>query len=267
MKKIAFTIVLNGMPFIPLQGDIIPEIFDEWHIIEGVVLPIKDTKWCKLVDPKFFVNQDGDYFGCSIDGTSGVIDNLKARYPEKIFVHRKKTFWNGKLDMCQCIEDRLQDAILMQIDVDEIWNKDKLREVLEFAENNEGFDGMIFKCNFYVGPKLVIFDEDTHPNKTDTWTRLWVIRDRSKWVSHEPPVLENLKTDSFLNKEFTSQKGWIFDHFAYLFESQLEFKENFYGYEGAKRSWQIMQKCPDKKFRLNRFFTWVDNYDMVSRIK
>jgi len=265
MKKIAFTIVLNGMPFIMKQSEVILEVFDEWHIIEGVVLPLHDTKWCKLVNPKFFNNTDGDYFGCSIDGTSQYIDLIKKKYPDKVFIYRKKTFWDGKIEMCRRINDRLENCILMQIDVDEIWRKDQLIEILSFAEKEKEYDGMIFKCNFYVGPDLVIRDEDTYPNKEDTWTRLWIIKDKTEWISHEPPKLQGLT--KFLDKNFTGNKGWIFEHFAYVLESQIDFKENFYGYTGAKIAWKNMQKCEDKRFKLNRFFTWVYNDDFVNRIK
>ena len=54
MKKIAFTIVLNGMPFLRDQYDIIPECFDHWYIIEGAVLPTLDTNWCQNINNEFF---------------------------------------------------------------------------------------------------------------------------------------------------------------------------------------------------------------------
>ena len=40
MKKIAFTIVLNGMPFIKEQYKYVPTCFDKWYIIEGHIPPI-----------------------------------------------------------------------------------------------------------------------------------------------------------------------------------------------------------------------------------
>lgn len=264
MKKVAFTIVLNGMPFILKQIDIIMSVFDEWHIIEGATLPLRDTEWCKIIDEKFFNTQEGEYYGCSNDGTSEILDKLVNKFPGRVFVYRKGDLWSGKTEMCQCIQPIMKDCILMQIDIDEIWKPEILKDIFNYCENNSGFDGMIFKCNFYVGPNLVIYDEDTHPNKKDVWTRLWVLKEQTEWESHEPPKIKGLS--NMLGKDFTGECGWIFDHYAYFFTKQLEFKENFYGYDGATVAWKIMQKCEDKKFRLYRFFTWIDNDDIVSRV-
>ena len=164
MKTIAFTLVLNGFPFIKKQAEIIPEIFDEWHIIEGATLPIKGTGWCKNIDQKFYSDKK-----LSIDGTTEFIDKIVDN--KKIFVHRKFDFWNGKTEMCNQIENKMENCILMQFDVDEIWSKQVLKEVLEFSKNNEGFDGMLFKCNYYVGSNSYWFLN---------LGRIWIANDRDK---------------------------------------------------------------------------------------
>lgn len=258
MKKIAFTLVLNGMPFIKKQAEIIPKVFDEWHIIEGATLPVFDTSWCRDIDSKFYSDKK-----LSIDGTTQFIDSIVDN--KKIFIHRKNNFWYGKTEMCKRIEDNMDNCILMQIDVDEIWKPEILSEIFEYTENNDGFDGMLFKCNYFVGPNIQIISENTYGNKNDEWCRLWKIKDKTMWKSHEPPRIHNLH--KFLSKKITSQKGWIFDHYAYVFESQLQFKENFYGYKGAVERWKNLQNNNTFPCYLKYFLPWVKDETIVNRVE
>jgi hypothetical protein len=254
MKTIAFTIVLNGFPFIKKQAEIIPEIFDEWHIIEGATLPLKDTAWCKNIDHKFYSDKK-----LSIDGTTEFIDTIVDN--KKIFVHRKFDFWNGKTEMCNQIEHKMENCILMQFDVDEIWNKEILKEILEFSKNNEEFHGMLFKCNYYVGPNILIQNENCYGNNVGEWARLWKIKNKTKWEKHEPPQIQGL--NKFLSRDFTKKKGWVFDHYAYVLENQIKFKENFYGYNNAFNEWKNLQLNNNFPCELKNYLKWVNDCSIV----
>jgi hypothetical protein len=257
MKKIAFTIVLNGIPFIKKQSEILPLVFDEWHIIEGATLPLADTAWCKNINNEFYTEKK-----LSTDGTTEFIDSIVDN--KKIFVHRKNNFWNGKIEMCNQIEHLMENCILMQFDVDEIWNKETLIDILNYAQSNDYFDGMLFKCNYYVGPNLIITNENCYGNYSNEWCRLWKIKEKTKWVSHEPPRIKGLKT--FLTKDYTKNKNWIFDHYAYVIEEQLKFKENFYGYKNALNLWKNLQQNEKFPCFLRDYLSWVHD-DSVVNIK
>jgi hypothetical protein len=254
MKKIAFTIVLNGMPFIQKQAEILPKVFDEWHIIEGATLPVKDTAWCQNIDNRFYADDK-----LSVDGTTEFIDSIVDN--KKVFVHRKGDFWNGKTEMCAQIEPLMKNCILMQFDVDEIWTIKTLTEVLDYVGlrkydvTSPKIDGMLFRCNYYVGPNLITTGSDCYGNNPGEWCRLWIIRDQTTWKSHEPPRIHGL-TD-FLSRERTEMFGWTFDHYAYVLESQLMFKENFYGYTGALENWKRLQMNRQFPVFLRNFLPWV----------
>lgn len=254
MKTIAFTLVLNGFPFIKKQAEIIPEIFDEWHIIEGATLPLKDTAWCKNIDQKFYSDKK-----LSIDGTTEFIDKIVDN--KKIFVRRKFDFWNGKTEMCNQIESKMENCILMQFDVDEIWSKQVLKEVLEFSKNNEGFDGMLFKCNYYVGSNILVQNENCYGNNPGEWSRLWKIKNKTNWEKHEPPMIKGLK--NFISRDFTKKNGWIFDHYAYVLEEQIKFKENFYGYKNAFNQWKSLQLNNNFPCQLKDYLQWVNDHSIV----
>lgn len=257
MKKIAFTIVLNGMPFIKKQAEILPNVFDEWHIIEGAVLPINDTGWCQNINNIFFNDKK-----LSVDGTTEFIDSIVDN--KKVFVHRKNNFWNGKVEMCNQIQTKMENCILMQFDVDEIWDTNILFDVLKYAEENEGFDGMLFKCNYYVGPNLITIGENCYGNNPNEWCRLWKIRNKTLWVSHEPPRVKGCSL--FLTRNYTKSKNWTFNHYAYVLETQLQFKENFYNYKNAVEQWKKLQQNTVFPCKLKNFLTWVDDKVEVMKI-
>lgn len=259
MNKIAFTLVLNGHPYIEEQTKIIPQVFDHWYIVEGYSLPVRDTSWCKNIDINRFTDK-----GWSNDGTTEFLDSLRN---DKITVIRKSRgqFWNGKTEMCNSFMDRVENSVLMEFDVDEIWNPQVLTEVLDYAENNEGFDGMLFKCNYYVGPNLITQGENCYGNNHGEWCRLWKVRNKTSWKTHEPPRIHGLHY--FMDRNFTSQKGWIFDHYAYALEKQLEFKENYYGYTGAVNNWKRLQNETVFPVNLRNYFSWVNDHSQVIKIK
>jgi hypothetical protein len=260
MKKIAFTLVLNGMPFIEKQFDVLPRVFDEWHIIEGATLPVKDTSWCKQINSQFL---NDNY--TSNDGTSEFLNKIANN--TNIFVHRKNGLWNGKLEMCQQINHLLSGNIIMQIDVDEFWTISTLLEVLSYAEQMNEADGMLFKCNYFVGKDLITIGDNCYGNNPNEWCRLWKPKPNAQWLSHEPPRIKGCI--NFLSRECTLDKNWVFDHYAYTLEKQLVFKENFYGYANATKHWKSLQLEQANNFpsKLNRWLPWVDGKVMVTKVK
>jgi hypothetical protein len=253
MKKIAFTIVLNGMPFIKKQYEIIPKIFDKWYIVEGVVSPVLDTSWCRNIPKKYY----SDNF-LSIDGTSDFLDSIIS---DKITVIRKNDYWTGKVEMCNSFMSEVQNSILMEFDVDEIWDPFILKDVLKYSEENDYFDGMLFKCNYHVGPNLVIKNENCYGNNPNEWCRLWKIDKQTHWISHEPPRLKGCL--NFLTRNFTKNQGWTFDHYAYILEDQLKFKEEFYGYKNAFNQWKRLQLNTQFPCYLRDYLGWVHDNSLV----
>jgi hypothetical protein len=256
MKKIAFTIVLNGMPFIKTQYDIIPKVFDEWYIVEGACRPHHDTSWCSTISSEFY-NHDK----LSIDGTSEFLDSIAS---DKIIIIRKGDYWDGKLEMCNSFMDNLSDCVLMQFDVDEIWDVEILNSVLNYSVNNDYFDGMLFKCNYFMGPSIKKINDGGYADNPYEWMRLWKFRNSTRWLSHEPPRI--LGCDNLLSKEFTKSNGWIFDHYAYVTEEQLKFKENFYGYSGALESWKRLQNNDKFPCMASEFLPWVTDNTILDKI-
>lgn len=256
--NVAFTIVLNGMPFIKQQYEIIPQVFDKWYIIEGVASPVKDTSWCKPVANDF---HDANYL--SVDGTTEFLDSIKS---DKIVVIRNNNQpWNGKVDMCNSFMHELpENTTLMQMDVDEIWSAETLKNVLGFCENSASDFTMCFRCNYFVGPGLKITSQNTYGDNHYEWYRLWrLAAPGARWAAHEPPQIA--RPFAVLDKSFTTSQNWIFDHYAYYYEHQVAFKENYYGYTGAVESWKRLQENKNFPAYLRNFLPWVHDAAIIDK--
>ena len=260
MKKVAFTIVLNGMPFIKQQFDTITDNFDHWYIIEGPAKPVGCTNWCGDVTKEFLSDSN-----LSNDGTTEYLNEI-SNY-KKVSVIRTNPvdgihpFWNGKAEMCNQIFTYLTPPyILFQIDVDEFWTTQVLQDVFNYLEHNDNYNVVRFESNFYYGDN--IFSNGT--NSWD-WVRAWKVTIPTKWKSHEPPSLCGLSR--MMPKSDTIKRGWWFDHYAYTTEAQLKFKEVYYKYKGAVDRWKRLQEVKTFPVYLRDYFPWIKNNDMAIKEK
>ena len=220
MKRIAFTTLLNGQPFLEKQlKSNIKDLFDEWYFIEGAVDKTHDTTG-NTVPKKYHTD---DYL--SIDGTSELLDSYAG---EKIKVIRNNgKLWNGYVGMANSIADKYENCILMMIDVDEFWPYDKLKELLEFAETNS-YNTYFFMCYYFVGKDKYLFENNRYGNNDYEWNRLWKITDKKQFKQLQPPHLYDKHEIILADKQLTVNKGWIFTHYSYTLEEQVKFKCDFF---------------------------------------
>ncbi|MCB0337185.1 MAG: hypothetical protein KDD62_12795, partial [Bdellovibrionales bacterium] len=269
-----FTIVLNGEPFIRYHIEVFKQLKQpwHWHIIEGVAELVHDTGWSKQnggsIAASFHKN------GRSIDGTSGYLDSLTRDYPNQVTVYRKPegAFWDGKLEMVNApLENLPEEAILMQIDVDECWTATQLSTLHELFQSKPHKSAAWFWCWYFVGPELIVSTRNTYGGNSDyEWLRAWRYQKGCTWKAHEPPTLLNTqgqdlgRLNPILHHE-TEANDLIFQHFSYVTEDQLAFKEQYYGYQGAIESWKNLQKQSSFPIYLKNYFPWVTDQAQVCR--
>jgi glycosyltransferase involved in cell wall biosynthesis len=70
--------------------------------------------------------------------------------------------------------------------------------------------------------------------------------------------------DPFSHAE-TEAYGLVFQHYAYVTQEQLQFKECYYGYAGAISQWKRLQQEIRLPVRLRQYFSWVGDLTMVDR--
>lgn len=230
MKRVAFTIVLNGIKHFEHNNfyDTMCENFDTWVIVEGVANNGGSTSWCQNVDQTFHKNF------LSVDGTTEFLnDNIRDNV---IVIRKQGEAWMSKDEQVNAamkiIQEKYTECFLWQVDVDEQWS----RAVLESAEAkllaNGGKTGC-FCCDYFVGPNQQVFGE-WGENKSEPYRRLWHWKGEL-FKTHEPPQLDGRNGPGLLLPE-------RFKHYSYYFSEDVLFKEKYYGgYEGLFDRWKNIQ--------------------------
>jgi hypothetical protein len=284
-----FTIVLNGEPFIRHHLEIFRQLPFRWHwhIIEGVAELRHDTAWSLANGAR--IDAAWHTGGLSNDGTREYLDALRRDHPSEVTVYRKPggAFWDGKLEMVNAPLAGLREpCLLWQVDADEYWTAAQIVECRRLFEEEPDRRAAFFWCHFYVGPELVLSSRDTYGNNSRyEWLRVWRFRPGDRWISHEPPMLGDRwqvllararrllgkgpkvrleRLDAFPHA-VTEARGLVFTHLAYVLPAQAAFKEQYYGYRGAREQWQALQAQERFPLPLRDYFAWVKDGATVDR--
>lgn len=271
-----FTIVLNGEPFIRYHLEHFKKLpFDwHWHIVEGLADLKHDTAWS--VRNGATLPDDVVKDGRSVDGTAEYLDQIARENPQQVTIYRAPNGrnWDGKLEMIAApVENLPEECLLWEIDSDELWTADQFRKMRDLFLQFPNRTAAVFYCWYFVGPGLLI--NRARRYREIEWRRAWRYRRGMQWVAHEPPVLATPVAGSakrldvaavnpFLPTE-TESHGLVFQHFAYVVEPQLAFKEKYYGYKGITDQWKRLAGENNFPVRLKDYFNWpwVDAGAMV----
>ena len=275
-----FTIVLNGMPFIDKHIETFLKIESDWHwhIIEGVAELKNDTAWSVAnggrIESYFHHN------GLSNDGTTEYLDSLKKKFPNKISLYRKDhgENWNGKKEMVNAPLPFIEEeALLWQIDADEFWSANQINKTSQLFASNPKKYAAFYWCDYFVGPEIVISTRNGYANNpSQEWERTWRFLPHFRWASHEPPTLvektfsgeiKAIRNRGVFSHQETESEGLVFQHFAYVYEDQLRFKEKYYGYKDAVLNWKRLQKNNLFPAKLADFFNWVSDDTLVDKVE
>ena len=227
--RVAFTIIFNGAHHLLHNGFVnrMPAMFDHWVLVEGLSHPGGSTAWCNKIP--------GNH---STDGTIEIIKQAQQRHKNIRLVLNDRP-WISKDEMVNRATDCIRTDLeinrcnLWEIDADEQWEGAWLSKAEDLLDVVDGKTGE-FLCNYYVGKDLFAVGEWGEGNRLP-YRRLW------KWSgqdfkSHEPPELVG-------GNGRTVFMPIRFNHYAYYFESDVVFKENYYsGHVGIHSRWRAIQK-------------------------
>lgn len=247
MKLVVFTIVKNGMPFIPslffnLQAT---KLDWRWIVAEGSSLNTHCTSWCNQQEP-----------GLSSDGTTEFLDLVKS-HPRVTIL--RKDMWDGKLEMCNaCLAEIKEPCVLIQMDADEIWRSDNIEKVVGYFDGDEFITSVQMPCRYFLGVNIVSTKFHAYGNNPGEWLRAWRFSVGDKFDRHEPPMLKQAYKGRLLNLQWMGADGFMFDHFAWWSENQAAFKEMFYGYTYGLQHWSSLQQNTVWPVQdLRKFLPWV----------
>lgn len=272
-----FSIVINGEPFIRYHIDIFKQLPFKWHwhIVEGVADLKHDTSWS--VQLGGYISDEIHKNGRSCDDTTEYIDKLAKIYPDNITIYRKPegVFWDGKQEMVNApLANIREECLLWQVDVDELWTLAQICTAREMFISNPSKTAAFYWCWYFVGEKLIISTRNCYAqNPQQEWLRTWRFKPGYIWASHEPPILVEpladgqynnvASTNPFLHQE-TEAHGLVFQHFAYVTQEQLSFKEKYYGYKNAVDQWICLQNNHKFPILLREYFPWVKDDTQVN---
>jgi hypothetical protein len=246
MKLYIFTIALDAMPQITWHLPAFNWLTIPWHwyIVEGAAMNEADTGWCKPQMARL-----------SKDGTTEYLNSLRG-HPCVTVVQKQR--WHGKTEQCNaCLKNIKEPCVLMQIDCDELWSSEQLNRVVQLFEENPQVAQARFYCRYFVGPNLVVTSDNTYGNHNGEWLRAWRFSPGDFFLRHEPPTLQQQFHGDTVDRSETRSFGMVFDHYAYVFESQVAYKEKFYGYTDAVHRWKRLQQNAVWPADLNQFFNWA----------
>jgi hypothetical protein len=230
MKLNIFTLVLDGMPWLIYPFAELTRLVDidwQWTIIHGAAMNVKDTAWCQPQAGRL-----------SSDGTALLLESF-AHHPRIRVIERAK--WEGKVEMCNAALATFTTpewSVLMQMDVDELWTAAQLRDIVHLFEDDASVMSARFHCRYFLTSNCITTDA----GKPNEWLRAWRFQPSMRFATHEPPSLTGSAGKS-LNRRETAAMGLVFDHHSWTHQSNVAYKERFYGprYKGALDGWRKLQ--------------------------
>lgn len=232
MKRVAFTIILNGINHLKHKNyyETMCNNFDLWVIVEGVAKNSGSTAWCNELSNNMHSNF------LSNDGTTEFLNSIQS---QKIIVIRTSTgkAWDNKDFQVNAaineIKKHYSECFLWQVDIDEQWSIEDLIKSEEKLIEHGGKTGC-FYSDYFVGVNQQVYGE-WGENIDNPYRRLWCWQGES-FKSHEPPILEGKNGPGLL---LSSR----FKHYSYYFEDDVKFKEQYYGgYNGLTDRWYKIQQ-------------------------
>lgn len=225
MKRVAITIVFNGINHLKNQFKWdgregkhkgIHEKIDKWIFVQGASKSTFCTSWCKSIPEEYHSN------GNSIDGTISFLEDIKKLYPTKIEIINTNGFWDGKVSMFnKALELVTEPCYLWEIDIDEYWTSAQMYNAEKILDSI-GADIGTFTCDYLLSDNIIVRGEWGESTKHG-YRRLWKYTPGSKFIAHEPPILENT------SKMVLPYLMPRFKHLSYYYIEDVIFKSKWYG--------------------------------------
>lgn len=244
-----FTLVFNGMPFLPYHLEVWRRLKLpwRWHVVEGAADLVRDTAWSVPLGGRLPPAVSRWNAGSS-DGSWEYLQEIQRQDPQRILVypHPKRRLWRGKVEMVRRPLPHLApECLLWQVDVDEFWTAESVHRLHDLFQRHPDRTAAFLSCEYFIGPRRHVVSQDTWATGAQDWLRVWKFRRGMRWKEHEPPRLVDAKGQDVgkirpFSRDETRRAGISFQHFAYALESQVQFKENYYGYKGAVEKWKQM---------------------------
>lgn len=226
LPKISFgIIVLNGEPFIRYCLRALYPFAHEIIVVEGAVS-----------DAASIATSDGH----SHDTTLQTLAQFKAEEdPEqKIRLITRHGFWREKDEQSQAYAEQATGDYLWQVDIDEFYQPDDMRAILNMLAEQPDIAGISFKQKTFWGGFDYIADGWFFSRSFRECPRVFRWGNGYRYVSHRPVTVHdaqgrNLEEQRWIHGEELFQRNIFFYHYSLVFPSQVREKCQYY----SRASW------------------------------
>jgi hypothetical protein len=266
IPKISFgMIVLNGGRFIKANLRSLYPFAHQLIVVEGASLLAAESANSK---------------GHSRDNTLEVLRDFKEKedFQEKLIIVTAEDdgypngFWPGEKDQqSKAYASRATGDWLWQIDVDEFYKTNDIREICEFISlRNPSMVYFYFRM-FMYHPQLQVKGVEPEYCQCQPIPRLFRWGEGFEYQTHRPPTVINhegisMKEINPVKAEETSRHGWFIWHYPFLYKEQFLDKERYYeNFSFRKGMTEWVEDA--KNFRRNRFailwegLSWLERMD------
>lgn len=230
--RIAFTIIYNQLHQLQFMGftDFMLKNFDHWVVVDGLAGNGGSTSWCKDLNLDFK----------STDGTVEYMRSLKSDTVHFIEAERK---WDSKDEMVEAaivkIRELARACTLYQVDSDEHWTEDGMMRAERFLKGTDRKCVSVTPIHYVSTNRVAMGQWVTKVN------RVWKWKGES-FISHEPAVIYGQSKALAIPVSF--------NHYSYIFDKDIIFKEKLYGYTGLYSKWKSFQDSIEDELPITALF-------------
>lgn len=244
------TICLDAWPMISWHLPVFNRLSIKWrwHVVEGVADNIRDTAWCKKMEPRL-----------SRDGTTEYINSIRRHPRVRIY---QQQLWPGKVSMFQHVANQIKEpCCLLEVDSDELWETWQIEKIVEQFDRLPTYNCARFDCVYMVGQNIRTVGRNCYGANAGEWLRAFRFAPGMEWRSHEPPFLAGVNGphECCMSNETSRELGLVFWHYAYCFPAQVALKERYYGYANAGEFWARLQANTKWPTPLRKWLPWVQD--------
>ncbi len=200
--------------------------------------------------------------GRSTDGTYAVLRRFKAEEdPEdKVQIVAHHGFWPTKDEQSQAYAERATGDYLWQVDIDEFYQPEDMRAVLELLQREPDITQIsFFPITFWGGFDYITDGWYLRRPGTNNFQRVFKWGRGYQYVSHEPLIVADdrgrkLREVRHLSGPEMARRGVRMYHYAFVFPDQVLSKSKYYAQQPWVHSKGAVEWAEEGFMRLKRPF-------------
>jgi glycosyltransferase involved in cell wall biosynthesis len=213
-------IVLNGEPFTRYCLRALYPFAHEIIVVEGAVSAAAAV-----------ATADGH----STDGTLDVLKRFQSEEDpqDKVQIVAREGFWGEKDEQSRAYAERATGDYLWQVDIDEFYQPEDMRTVLDMLRDDPGITAVSFQQIAFWGGFEYFTDGWYLRQGGDTFHRLFKWGPGYRYATHRPPTVHDpqgrdLRGSKHVSGQELAQRGIVLYHYGLVFPKQVLEKCQYY---------------------------------------